>query len=76
MELDVKPKSKRKKSDDGDGYVGGASSSATKRPSKASGAIDPNTEALARMVGINMDDPEVQKRFKNNHGRKSYTRYE
>lgn len=67
IELDIKPKSKRPKSDD-DSYVG-AGSSGSRRASKQ--GIAPETAEFAKLLGV--DPKKVEERVKS---RKSFTRYE
>jgi hypothetical protein len=72
-ELGVRPKSKRKSGDDS--FSMGTSRGNTAAPPKKDD-LDPQTERLARMLGVNVDDKEVRKRMSNNHGRKSYRQFE
>lgn len=80
LEQGVKPSSKRDPESDPDDFTLDGGGSANVRQSSRSrnrkGEIDPLTAEFARMVGVNIDDDKVKERIKNNHGRRTYTRYE
>lgn len=79
LEQGVKPNSKREPENDPDDFtLDGAGASNVRQSSRrrGKGDIDPLTAEFARMVGVDMDDEKVKERIKNNHGRRTYTRYE
>jgi hypothetical protein len=73
LELGIKPKSRRKETDD-DSYTVGSSGRSTPAPKKEK--LSQDTIAFAQAMGLNVNDEKLKERLRTNHGRKSYTRYE
>lgn len=72
LELGVKPKSRRAKSE-ADDFSLSSSKSAARPPKK--NEVDPAVEFLAEQFGVKLT-PEVKERVAKNHGRKSYSSWE
>lgn len=65
-DLGVRPKGKRTSNDEAFS-LGGGSGSGSKRKSAQ---LEAGQEVLAKLLGVNIDDPKVRERVTNNHGRK------
>jgi hypothetical protein len=79
QEKDMKPVSKRTESEDydTDGFsIGGSSSNSSRNGRKGNKDLNPATKELAEIMGIDIKDKDVVERLKNNHGRRSWGRYE
>lgn len=77
-ELGIKPKSKRPKVSDDDGFSLGGGGGGARERKTAQKEIDRNTELFAEAVGLDLNDPknkEAKERIKNGHGRKSYEKW-
>lgn len=79
LEQGVAPKSKREQSEESDDFTldgSGSSGIRQERSRSKSGGIDKATVDFARLMGVNIDDEKVKQRIKNQHGRRTYNRYE
>lgn len=61
-ELGIKPRSKRPQQDDEPSF-GTSDRPSTRRRKSGSGDLDPNTEAFASIMGLDVKNPEVRKRL-------------
>lgn len=79
LEQGVAPKSKRQIQEEAEDFTLNGNGSSTVRQDRnraKGGKLDQATSDFARLMGVNIDDEKVKERIKNNHGRKSWSRYE
>jgi len=75
LELDLKPKSKRKAAEDSEeGFALGSSGGGSGSSRRSRDQLDPGTLDFARIMGLNVDDPKVKERLKT-HAKKTWSRY-
>ncbi len=74
--LDIRPLSKRSPKGNDSFSLGSGSGGSSLNKNKGGSGLSPEQDMMAKLLGIDVSKKDVLDRITQNHGRKSYGRYE